>query len=52
MQVQELLGLIIEEMRERKDKLYSEHEYDMAEELHYWIDRLRVIIARANAGWY
>jgi len=52
MQTQEILGLIIEEMRERSDELSDKRKYEMAEELQYWIDRLRTVIARANAGWY
>ena len=52
MQTQEILRLIIEEMRERRDKFSSEREDERAEELQYWIDRLQTVIARANAGWY
>lgn len=52
MRIQEMLGLIIEEMRERIDTLYDKNEDDKAEELQRWIDRLQTVIARANAGWY
>ena len=52
MQIQEMLRLIIEEMRERRDKMSDEREDDRAEEIQHWIDRLQTVIARANAGWY